>query len=346
MNYFAGLDVSTKETAICIVDQNGKIFCEGQVPTEPYDIHEYLNNSGVSLDSVGLEASNLAIWLHRDLTCKGHKVICIETRHAKAAMAAQNVKTDKNDARGIAQMMRTGWYKPVHIKTEASQKLKMIINNRKCLVGQRVAIESQIRGTLKIFGMKVGEISRQSYEKRVRELIGNDAELEIAISPLLDVRALIMKHTRTLDKLLMAAAQKDPICHQLMSAPGVGPLTALLFKANIDDARRFRRSKEVGVQLGLTPRKYASGEVDYNGRITKCGDHLLRNHLYEAAAVVLRQSTRKCALKTWGLQIAKRSGTKKARVAVARKLSVILHKMWISNSDFKWSAESTSPLAA
>ena len=346
MNYFAGLDVSMNETAICIVDETGKIFCESQVPTEPGDIHKYFQQCGVLLNRIGLEAGNLSIWLYRELTDYGHDVVCIETRHAKAAMAAQNVKTDKNDARGIAQMIRTGWYKAVHIKSEMSQRLKMIINSRKCLVGQRIAIESQIRGTLNIFGMKVGEISRQSYEARVRELITGDGELEIAIIPLLAVRALMLKQAKDLEKLLMAVAKKDPVCHLLMTAPGVGPLTALLYKANIDDPTRFRKSKEVAVQIGLTPRKYASGEVDYNGRITKCGDHLLRNHLYEAAATVLRSSAPKSALKTWGLQISKRSGTKKARVAVARKLTVIMHKMWITGDEFRFSNDSRSRKAA
>jgi transposase len=346
MHYFVGLDVSMNETAICVVDQAGKILFEGSVVTDPEDIDSYLRKTGLPLEKIGLEASNLSIWLYRELSAKGYVVFCIETNHAKAAMAAQNVKTDKNDARGIAQMMRTGWYKPVHVKSEVSQKLKMILNNRKCLVNLRIAMESQIRGTLKIFGLKVGEISRQSYEKRVRELISTDGELDIAISPLLEVRALILERSRELEKLLMDAAKKDQVCRCLMSAPGVGPLTALLFKANIDDPTRFRRSKEVAVQLGLTPRKYASGEVDYNGRITKCGDGLLRNHLYEAAAVVLRNSSPKSELKTWGLQLSKRSGTKKARVAVARKLSVILHKMWVTGNKFESSYQAQSRIAA
>jgi len=346
MKYYVGLDVSMKETAICIMDQDGKIMHEKMVTTEPEDISKYLASKKYPFERIGIEASNLAIWLYKTLNASGYRIVCIETHHAKAAMAAQNVKTDKNDARGIAQMMRTGWYKPVHIKSENSQRLKMVINNRKCLVGQRLVIENQIRGTLKTFGLKVGETTRHKYESRIRELIEGDGELEIAIHPLLDVRALIVKQIQMLEKLLATAAKNDQICRNFMSIPGVGPLTALLFKAVIDDPKRFRRSRHVPVHLGLTPRKYASGEVDYNGRITKCGDDLLRNHLYEAAAVVLRQTTKKNELKSWGLSIAKRSSTKNARVAVARKLAVIMHRMWLDCTEFDWNAGLSEKKAA
>lgn len=338
MKYYVGLDVSINETAVCVVNEDGKIVHETMVATEPKDIFQYLSSKNIAYDRIGIESSNLSIWLYKELQNYNYPVICIETRHAKAAMAAQNVKTDKNDARGIAQMMRTGWYKPVHIKSEKNQRIKMVINSRRCLVDQRIVIENHIRGILKTFGLKTGQTTKPKYEDRIKELITDDGELEMAISPLLEVRTSILRQIQILDKLLFTAVKADHRCQNLMTIPGVGPLTALLYIATIDDPNRFQRSRHVPVHLGLTPRKYASGEIDYNGRITKCGDSLLRSHLYEAASVILRRSTKKNGLKSWGSNIAKRSSTKNARVAVSRKLAIVMHQMWLTGKEFDWEA--------
>lgn len=346
MKYYVGLDVSTNETAICIIDQDGNIYHEKMVQTEPKDIVKYLSSKHLSYERIGLESSNLSIWLYKELDNASYPVICIETRHAKAAMAAQSIKTDRNDARGIAQIMRTGWYKTVHIKSEKNQRIKMIINSRNCLVGQRLVIESHIRGALKTFGLKTGQTTKLRYEDRIKELVKGDGELELAVYPLLETRAAILGQIQLLERLLIVAAKSDLHCRNLMSIPGVGPLTALLFIATIDDPNRFRRSRHVPVHLGLTPRKYASGEIDYNGHITKCGDSLLRSYLYEAASVILRQSTKKNSLKSWGLNIAKRSSTKNARVAVSRKLAVIMHRMWLTGKEFEWDTDIVHKQAA
>lgn len=335
MEYFAGLDVAQAETAICISDKDGNIIREAMVNTEPDDIAVYIKGTNLHLKRVGMEASNLSIWLYRELCNRDLPALCIETRHAKAAMAAQNVKTDKNDARCIAHMMRTGWFKPVHVKSDENQRLKMLVNNRKTLVWQRVKMESQIRGTLKVFGLKTGEITRCRFAQRVRELISGDGELEAGIEPLLEVRAVIMAQTQQLEKMILTAVKNDDVCRRLMSIPGVGPLTALLFKAVIDDPSRFKKSRDVPVHLGITPRKYASGEVDYTGRITKCGDRLLRTHLFEAAAYILRPSSKKSSLKAWGTNISKRSCLRKARVAVSRRLAIIMHRMWVDGTEFE-----------
>lgn len=335
MDYYVGLDVAQAETAICICDRDGNILREGMVATEPDAINDYLQRSAVTFTLIGIETSNLAIWLYRELRARDLPAVCIETRHAKAAMAAQNVKTDRNDARGIAHMMRTGWYKPVHVKSDESQRLKMLIANRKILVGQRVKMECQIRGTLKTFGLKTGEVSRHRFEARIRELVSGDGDLEAALEPLLEVRALLIKQVKQLDRMLERAARKDEVCRQLMSIPGVGPITALLFRAVIDEPTRFRRSRDVPAHLGLTPKKYASGDVDYNGRITKCGDSMLRSHLFEAAAYILRPSSKRTELKVWGTQIAKRSCLRKARVAVSRRLAIIMHRMWIDGTEYE-----------
>lgn len=334
--YYVGLDVSSKETAICIVDYGGNIIHEAMVSTEPLIIGAYLKNTELACEKIGIEANNLAIWLYWKLTEFGYPIICVETHQTSAFMSAQKMKTDKNDARGIAQMMRCDMYRKVHVKSDESQRLKMIVNNRRFMVEQRVALENQIRGSLKTFGLIIGTITRSHYESRVRELIDGDGELETAVLPLLEQRCSGMERINMLDKLLVTAAKNDPVCRLLMTAPGVGPLTAILYKAVIDDPTRFKYSKDVAPHLGLVPRKYASGEVDFNGGITKAGDTMLRQHLYTAAETITRRPARPCKLKTWGRALEKRSSYKVSRVAVARKLSILLHRMWVDGTEFDW----------
>ena len=338
MKYYVGLDVSVKETSICLVNQDGDIIAEQPVASEPEAIAAYLIKQKLEYERIGLEAGALSPWLCHELRALKLPVICIETRHAKAAMDAQNVKTDRNDARGIAHMMRTGWFKSVHIKSHESQKIRVLINNRKCIKNKMLDIERQIRGTLKVFGHKVGTVSCRAYESRIRELIGEDAELLAYIDPLLSIRAHIYAQLSKFDKAVLDLAKNDPVCERLMSIPGVGALTALSFKTAIDQPERFKKSKTVGVHLGLTPRKYASGEIDYNGRITKCGDEIARYHLYLAAQNLMCVVKKWCPLKAWGMRIAKRSSTKKAYVAVARKMAVIMHRMWVDGTYYQQQA--------
>jgi transposase len=346
MKYYAGLDVSLKETAVCIVDQNGEIVKEGSVFTEPEDICRFLQTAGVQFDRVGLEAGSLSPWLCHSLTAMGLPVVCMETYHAKAALQAQKVKTDRNDARGLAHIMRTGWFKAVHVKSDQSQKLRVLLKNRRCLVEKRVDLENQIRGTLKVFGLKTGQITALGYEGRIRELIDGDRDLELYVIPMLLVRQAVLEQQRKLDKLVRDVVKEDAVCRRLMTIPGVGALTALGFKTSIDNPYRFKKSRHVGSHLGLTPRKYASGEIDYDGQITKCGDALARSSLYEAAIVLMCRSKKWSALKAWGMKIARRSSMKNACVAVARKLAVIMHRMWIDGTDFQWGREPAAAMVA
>lgn len=345
MKYYCGLDISLEKTAICIVNQNGDIIREGEAPTEPDDIHVWLNSLGIPLERVGLEAGSLTPWLCHELLAEGWPAICIETRHANAALKAQNVKTDRNDARGIAHIMRTGWFKEVHVKSHESQKLRVLLNNRRCLLDKRQDIERQIRGTLKVFGLKVGKVKRSEYESRIRELIEDDRELQNYILPMLDARRPLIQQHKKLEKLILDYVREDQVCRRFMTIPGIGPLTALAFKTFIDRPERFSHSKNVGAALGLTPRKYASGEVDYDGHITKCGDRFVRSHLFEAAKVLLSRANKKSALRDWGLRIAKRSSQKNACVAVARQMAVIMHAMWRNGTVFRFSADNVGPEA-
>jgi transposase len=345
MKYYTGLDVSLNTTAICVVNQDGDIIRETEVPTEPVAISEWLKAIGLPMERVGLEAGGLTPWLCHELLAANWPAICIETRHAKAAMQAQQVKTDRNDARGLAHIMRTGWFKEVHVKSHQSQKLRVLLGNRRCLLDKRLDIDSQIRGTLKVFGLKTGKVTPAKYEYRIRELIGDDAELQAYIFPMLEVRRHLIQQCNALEKMVLDSVRKDQICRLFMTIPGVGPLTALAFKTFVDRPERFRHSKAVGAAVGLTPRKYASGEVDYDGHITKCGDTFLRSHLFEAAKCMLNRGEPN-PIKTWGLRLAKRSSKKKACVAVARRLAVTMHAMWRDGTVFEMNEEAAVATAA
>ena len=335
MKYYAGLDVSTQETAICVVDADGSILAEKAVATDPDEIGGYLASLGMEFERVGLESGPCSPWLYQALILGKLPAVCICARHASATLKAQNVKTDKNDARGIAHIMRTGWYRLSHVKSDENQKTRVLLNTRKTLLGQRYEIENQIRGTLKVFGFKVGQIAASQFESRIRTLLELQSTLHSYLEPMLTIRRHLMAECRELDRRIQRIVKQDELCQRLMTVPGVGVLTALLFKCTIDDPRRFKKSADVGVHLGLTPRKYASGEVDYNGRITKCGDPMMRSCLYEAASAVMRRNAKNTVLKEWGGRIAQRSCRKSAFVAVSRKLAVLMHRMWIDGTEFR-----------
>jgi len=311
MKYYCGLDVSLNNTAICIVNHDGDVLREGEVTTEPDAISQWLKASGFTMERVGLEAGGLSPWLCHELLAADWPAICIESRHAKAAMQAQQVKTDRNDARGLAHIMRTGWFREVHIKSHQSQKLRLLLGNRRCLLDKRLDIDTHIRGTLKVFGLKTGKVTRHTYERRIRELVKDDEELQSYIFPMLEARCHLVQQCNVLEKKILDHVRGDQICKLFMTIPGVGPLTSLAFKTFVDRPERFRHSKSVGAAVGLTPRKYASGEVDYDGHITKCGDAFLRSHLFEAAKVMLSRAGKPSALKSWGLRVAKRSSKEK-----------------------------------
>jgi transposase len=335
MKYYCGLDVSLNSTAACVVNQEGTIIRESEVASEPGAIDQWLKSLGLPMERVGTEAGGLSSWLCHELLACGWPMICMETRHAKAAMKAQQVKTDRNDARGLAHIMRTGWYKEVHIKSQDSQELRMLLHNRRFLLDRRVDMDNEIRGSLRTFGLKVGKVTPATYERRIRELVGDNEKFQACVFPMLDVRRVLVEQCKKLEKLILDTVEQDQVCQLFMTIPGVGPLTALAFKTYVDRPQRFQKSKAVGAALGLTPRKYASGEMDYDGHITKCGDAFLRSHLYEAAKVLLSRAGKSSDLKSWGLRLAKRSSKKKACVAVARRLAVIMHAMWRDGTVFQ-----------
>ena len=272
MEHFAGLDVSVKETSVCIVDDTGKIAREVKVASEPDALLAVLKNPAYHFKRIGLEAGPLSQWLFSALAEAGLPAICVETRHMRAALKAQINKTDRNDARGIAQMMRVGLYRPVHVKTMRSQKLRMLLTHRKLLQSKVIAIENDLRATLRNFGLKVGMVGTVKFEARIKELVENVSDLVVLVEPLLLVRRVLREQIGILHRRLLVIVRDDDVCRRLMTVPGVGPVVALTYRATVDVPARFRNSKAVGAVFGLTPSRYQSGESDRTGGISRCGD--------------------------------------------------------------------------
>jgi transposase len=339
MEHFAGLDVSVNETSVCIVDETGRIVREVKVASDPDALLPVLKNNTYRFRRIGLEAGPLSQWLYSALGEANLPVICVETRHMRAVLKAQINKTDRNDARGIAQMMRAGLYRPVHVKTLRSQKLRMLLTHRKLLQSKAIAVENDLRGTLRNFGLKVGVAGAVKFEARIKELVADIPDLAGMVEPLLIVRRVLREQIAVLHRRLLAIVKDDVVCRRLMTIPGVGPVVALSYRATIDVPARFHNSRAVGAVLGLTPCKYQSGESDYTGGISKCGDEMMRVMLYEAAQILLVRSTRWSWLKAWAMQIARRRGMKKAIVALARRLAVIMHRIWVDGTEFRWSRQ-------
>lgn len=342
MEHYAGLDVSLELTSVCIVDVQGGIVCEAKVASEPEALIGFLRARELPIARVGLEAGPLSQWLHAGMVAAGFEAVLLETRHVKAALSAMTVKTDRRDARGIAQLLRLGWFRPVHAKSVGAQEVRTLLTARKLMQAKLLDIESGIRGLLRGFGLKVGPISRGRFEARILELVEGHAMLETVIGAMLAARASLNTEFKRLHRALLALVRADPVCRQLMSVPGVGAIVAITFKSGVDDPSRFKHSRDVGPHFGLTPRKYQSGELDVTGRITKVGDRMVRTALYEAASVMLTRTVRFSSLKAWGMAVARRRGTKKARVALARKLGVILHRMWVDGTTFRWCQQETA----
>ena len=349
MDHFAGLDVSVKETSVCIVNDTGRIVREVKVASDPEALLAVLKNPAYHFERIGLEAGPLSQWLFSALAEAGLPVICVETRHMRAVLKAQINKTDRNDARGIAQMIRVGLYRPVHVKTLRSQKLRMLLTHRKLLQSKAIALENDLRGTLRNFGLKVGMVGKVRFEARIQELVENLPDLAELVEPLLIVRRALREQIVILHRRLLAIVRDDEVCRRLMTTPGVGPVVALTYRATVDVPARFRKSKSVGAVFGLTcakyqSGKYQSGEIDRSGSISRCGDEMMRVMLYEAAQSMLR-SKKWSWLKGWAMQIARRRGMKKAIVALARRLAVIMHRIWVDGTEFRWTREQAAAAA-
>lgn len=297
---------------------------------------------GVELHRIGLEAGPLSPWLYEGLRKAELHAICIETRRMKGATAVMAVKTDRNDARAIAQAIRVGWYTAVHVKTADSQELRLLLTNRKMLLATQLVIDNEIRGTLKAFGLKVGPVTRRSFAGRVTELLADRPRLAAMVAPMLATRDAMRQQFAILHRMMLRATKDHPACRRLMTVPGVGAVVALTYATAVDAPERFVHSRDVGAHFGLTPRKYASGEIDRNGAISKSGDKMARQALFQAALSLLTRSHRWSPLKAWGMALARRRGLKRATVAVARKLAVLLHRLWTDQAGIQWTREAVT----
>jgi transposase len=338
MNYYAGIDVSLECSSVCVVDASGKIIAEGKVASEPEALISWLVSQGVGLARVGLEAGPLSQWLFAALRRAGLAVELLETRHVRDAFKAMPVKTDRKDARGIAQLMRLGWFRPVHCKSMEAQEVRAILSARKLVQAKLHDVEMSLRGILRGFGLKVGPTTPKRFEARIKELVIGHASLQVIADALLAVRAVLLREFNGFEKRMQTLARHDARACLLMSTPGVGVIVSLTYASAIDDPGRFRSSKQVGAHFGLTPKKYQSGETDVTGRISKIGDKDVRTALYEAANIILTKPVKGSGLKSWAAKLARRVGMKKAKVALARKLAVIMHRMLVDAKPFDFAA--------
>lgn len=335
MEHYAGIDVSLECSSVCVVDANGKIVREAKVDSERETLIDWFHSLGFDLVRIGLEAGPLSQWLYAAMKPAGLAVELLETRHVSDAFKAMPVKSDRNDARNIAQLMRLGWFRPVHCKSMGAQEIRAMLTARKLIQAKLLDIENSLRGILRGFGLKVGKTTKRGFAARISELVEGHPALEAIAAAMLAVHMVLLREFNGFEKRVRAMSLLDAKARLLTSMPAVGPVISLTYASAIDDPSRFTSSKRAGPLFGLTPKKHQSGETDYSGRISKNGDAAVREALYEAAHIILTKPIKGCAqLKSWAMRIARRAGMNKAKVALARKLAVIMLRMLKDNMPF------------
>ena len=346
MDHYAGIDVSLECSSVCVVDASGQIAREGKVASEPEALIAYFGSLRLPVVRIGLEAGPLSQWLYAAMKAAGLAVELLETRHVHDAFKAMPIKSDRNDARGIAQLMRLGWFRPVHCKSIGAQELRAMLSARKLVQSKLRDVENHLRGILRGFGLKVGHTTARSFAVRIRELVAGQANLATIAQALLAVHAVLLREFNGFERRVRMMAREHVKARLLMTTPAVGPIVALTYAGAIDDPARFKSSKQTGAHFGLTPKKYQSGNTDVSGRISKIGDAAVREALYQAAHVMLTKPVKGCSeLKSWAMRIARRAGMRKAKVALARKLAVVMHRMLADDKPFNPTAR-TTPVAA
>src|SRR5918995_1351254 len=345
MKLFIGLDVSLAKTAVCVVSEHGKIVKEAEVGSDPAALTQFALEQQGEIAMIGMEAGPLSQWLHRGLTEAGLEVVLMETRQVKGALKAMPIKTDRRDAEGIARLLQMGWFRPVHCKSVSAQEMRAILTARKAIQQSAIDLELSLRGVLRNFGLKMGQVGKGRFETRIWELIEGNLMLEAAAAPILRARMELRNELARLEKQLRDLAKADPVCRLMMTMPGVGAILALTVRSAIDNPERFRSSKDIGPWAGLTPSRNQSGERDIVGKITRAGDAGLRTALYQAATVMLNRGKHNW-LMAWALRVAQRRGKKRATVGLARRIGVVLHRMWRDGTEFRFTREATVAAAA
>src|ERR1700737_3772179 len=323
MDYYAGIDVSLEQSSVCVLDAGGKIVREAKVASEPEALIAWLGSLGLAMTRIGLEAGPLSQWLFAAMKRAGLPVELLETRHVRNAFKTMPVKTDRKDARGIAELMRMGWFRPVHCKSISAQETRAILTTRTLIEAKLRDVEMSLRGVLRGFGLKVGKTTPTNFAERIKQLVSEHSNLQVIADALLAVREVLLREFRSFEKRVRTMARHDERARLLMTTTGVGAVISLTYN-----------SKQVGAHYGITPKRYQSGEIDYTGRISKIGDKSVRTALYQAAHIILMRPVKASALKTWAMQLAKRVGMAKAKVALARKLAVIMHRMLVDEKPF------------
>ena len=334
MKHYVGLDVSLEETKIHVLDEKGRRVWRGKCRSHPDAIEAALRRHASHAVKIGIETGPLTTWLWTELVQRGLPMVCLDARHAKRVLDMTVNKTDTNDAEGLAHIVRSGWYREVRVKSREAMLIKSLVGARGQLLATATKLSNQIRGLLKTFGLVVPKGRGGLFERNVRRLLADQDLVAAIVLPLLQVWCTVRAQTAALDRHLVTAARGSTTCRLLMSMPGIGAVTAASFMAAVETPDNFARSRAVGAWVGLTPRRYQSGEVDYEGHISRRGDNYLRGLLYEAATVLLTRSRGDSALRCWGLSLKRRLGFKRAAVALARKMAVVLHSMWRSGTAF------------
>lgn len=338
MDHYAGIDVSLEQSSVCVVNASGKIVREAKVASDPAALTAWFSSLGLALERIGLEAGPLSQWLYAGMKEAGLRVELLETRHVRQAFKTMPVKTDRKDARGIAELIRLGWFRPVHCKSMGAQETRAILTARTLVQSKLHDIEMSLRGILRGFGLKVGKTTPTRFADRIGELVANHATLQFIADALLAAHEVLLREFKGLEKRVRLMARDSAETRLLMTTTGVGAVVSLTYASAIDDPERFKKSKTAGAHFGMTPKKYQSGETEIDGRISKIGDKGVRTALYQAAHTILTRRVKASALKRWALRLAKRIGMRKAKVALARKLAVIMHRMLVTGKPFDFAA--------
>jgi len=339
MEHYVALDVSLRDISVCVIDGKGAVVFEGKTAAEPVGLAQLIRAKAPQVVRVGMETGATSPWLFHALTAAGLPVVCMDARQAHAALSLRPSKSDRSDARGLAEMLRMGWYREVHVKSVAAHERRTMLGVRHQLVTMRAELDGQIRGVLKTFGLILGAGNSDALIRRAEELADGHPMISGLVAKLAEVRRLVVLQVAAIDREIRRLVRSEPTLKRFMTVPGVGPITAVTFLSTIDDADRFKHARDVGPYLGLTPTRYQSGETDRQGRISKCGDTFTRTCLYEAAHVLLTKVQRFSPLKAWGTRLVKRIGMRKACIALARKIAVVLHRILVDGTEFRWTRE-------
>jgi transposase len=333
MPHFVGLDYALETTSVCVLDERGQIACEGRVKSTPKEVVSFLRGQHRRYKSVGLESST-PVWFHAGLLKARLPAVRIETVQAHSVLKTRPNKTDRNDARGIAELMRLGAYRAVHERSPDCRRLRTLLSIRLLLRRKRTDIERSLVAALGEHGIVAPSRRSKEFAWHCRALVRGNSTLAPIVKLLLSVRAELQRGFTECDAEIARVATSDPVCRRLMTAPGVGPVCAVAFRAAVDDPSRFRRSRDVAAYFGLTPVTHQTGNTERRGQISKRGDGQMRRLLFLGAMSVMRSRVEASSLRAWAESVAARAGKKKATVALARRLAVILHRMWVDETEF------------